>query len=58
MACLVIGWMSSLVVMIEMVYSRIVLAIMDKITEETLVVVIILHLQTLASIEKLYRMVM
>ena len=49
--------MSGLVVMIGVVYSRIVLAIMGKITEETLVI-IILHLQTLASIERLYRMVM
>ena len=49
--------MAGLVVMIGVVYSRIVLAIMGKITEETLVI-IILHLQTLASIERLYRMVM
>jgi hypothetical protein len=44
--------------MIETVYSRIVLAVMGKITEETLVIVIVLHLQTLALIERLYRMVM
>ena len=31
---------------------------MGKIAEETLVIVIVLHLQTLASIERLYRMVM
>ena len=45
-AYLAVGSTASLAAMIEMVYSRIVLAVMGKITEETLVIVIVLHLQT------------
>ena len=45
-AYLAVGSTDSLAAMIEMVYSRIVLAVMGKITEETLVIVIVLHLQT------------
>ena len=56
-AYLVVGSMADLVAMIEVVYSRIKLAVKDKITEETLVIVIVLHLQTLALIERLCRTV-
>ena len=56
-AYLVVGSMADLVAMIEVVYSRIKLAVKDKITEETLVIVIVLHLQTLALIERSCRTV-
>ena len=45
-AYLAVGSTASLAAMIETVYSSIVLAVMGKITEETLVIVIVLHLQT------------
>ena len=45
-AYLAVDSTASLAVMIETVYSSIVLAVMGKITEETLVIVIVLHLQT------------
>ena len=56
-AYLVVGSMADLVAMIEVVYSRIKLAVKDKITEETLIIVILLHLQRLALIERLCRTV-
>ena len=45
-AYLAVGSTTSLAAMVETVYSRIMLAVMGKITEETLVIVIVLHLQT------------
>ena len=47
-----VGSTASLAAMVETVYSRIMLAVMGKITEETLAIVIVLHLQTLALIER------